>query len=136
MQQAAAFWWSKILGEELPAITPQFLDPGAVLRCKLLFELATQTLGERGAKPGGRDGDLQRAAAHDGGIKKIAVRGVVDCVARNLASPGFVDDVLVGVGENGSMIIDKGPVEIRWKECDTRPPDRALSLPRFHPFST
>jgi len=88
------------------------IDPGAPLWTELLFKLAAQAGGKRGAAAAGGDGDLQRAAADNGGIDEVAVLRIVNRVAEDAARGAGTKDSGIGLARAGSCDSEKSAVEI------------------------
>jgi hypothetical protein len=78
-------------GEDLLAFPADSLEPPAVFGPELPFELLPQALRQRRAAPRGRNGDLQSPAAHDRGIKEIAVLRVIHGIAEDSSASSFAE---------------------------------------------
>src|SRR5580692_1933950 len=83
MQQQLALFATRMRRQHLAAQLTEFSEPWPNVRRKLLIDLAPQSLRKGGALTTRRDGDLQIAAVHHGAKEEIAVRNVVNRVARN-----------------------------------------------------
>ncbi len=90
------------------------IEPGGIFGAELFREFLAEALSEGGAFAIGGDGDLEIAALDDGAVVEVAVGGVVDGVAENVAGFGFAEDGGVDFG-NGSGGDDKESAgEIAW----------------------
>ncbi len=84
--------------EDLAAEVAELGEPVAGVEGEELVDLFAETLGEGGGVAGGGDGDLEVAAADDGGEVEVAEGRVVDGVDQDAGGLGFGEDCAVDGG--------------------------------------
>ena len=85
--RSLALFAARMRGENFAAQLAEVREPRTQICGQLLVDFAAQPLRDGGAFAGGRDGDLQIAAADDRAEEEIAVGNVVDAVARGCRAP-------------------------------------------------
>jgi len=100
MQQELSLLACGKSSEHFAAKLSNALKPGTEISRKLRVNLLPQSLGERRAFAGSRDGDLQIATAYDRSEVEVAVRRIIDGVAQDIA----LDSCLIDRSVDGSIV--------------------------------
>src|SRR6266849_10215647 len=127
MEQAFSFLRIKFLGLQLVSRLTQVLKPRFVFRTKLFLKFDSQTLRERRALSGSRNGNLQRSALHHRRIVKIAELRNIHDIAKDSPPLCFLEDLFVKFHRGRCGHNSKHAVEVARLKT-TRPPFKAILL--------
>src|ERR1700679_1814791 len=100
--------------EDIAAELAEIREPGTQISRKLLVDFAAEPLCEGWTFAGGRDGDLEIAAAYDGSKEEIAVGDIVDRVAEDVT----VERALVNGGVHFGIVCRGDDEEVAIEICE------------------
>ena len=112
MQQRLAPLRRNRFREEPLAERTKLFQPVLIFLLEVPLKPLANSLRERGAVATGRNGDLQRSAAHHRAVVKVAVLWIVDDVAENAEAARLLVDLAVKNGRVRGSNDEKSAAEI------------------------
>src|SRR6185436_10784770 len=129
MQDSLANVSIEIGASKFFALLTQADNPRFILRTKFLFELLANSLRQSWALTCGGDCDLQVSSTHDGRVVEVAIRGIVNGVAKDASRVSFGEHAFVDVARGSSNHDQELPLKIARLECALVPGDDSCFSP-------